>query len=165
MCWSRVVQRNIHKLYAKVLASSPDGRTLAAGDNEGSICVFNLENLHILHRVEGLKGVATGIIFASNSLQRYDIRGATCNVWEPSVLVRKHSVDDSSSDPEEPLPSSLEAPDIFLTRPFDDDKVITVMTQAGDDNLILCHGSGDSGADQARRSRNVVGDTGGYRVM
>ncbi|KAI8712977.1 hypothetical protein NCS52_01240700 [Fusarium sp. LHS14.1] len=77
-------------------------------------------------------------MFASNSLRLYDIRGSACNVWEPSVLMRKHSVDDDSSDPGDSAQPYLEAPGIFFTRPFDDDRVITVITQAEEDNFVFC---------------------------
>ncbi|RSL80059.1 hypothetical protein CEP51_006870 [Fusarium floridanum] len=131
-------QRNAYSLHATLLASSPDGRTLGAVDNEGGICLFNFDNLRILHRIQGLDEVATGIMFASNSLRLYDIRGTACNVWEPSVLMRKHSVDDDSSDPGDSAQPSLDAPGIFFTRPFDDDRVITVITQSDENNFVFC---------------------------
>lgn len=128
-------QRNVYNLYAGVLASSPDGRTLAAGDNEGGISLFAFETLRLMHRIAVLEEIVTKIIFASNSLRFYDIRGESCNIWEPSVLIRKNSVDDTSSEFEEP---PVSAPDVFVTRPFDDTKAITVIVQAGDVHFVFC---------------------------
>ena len=128
-------QRNVYNLYAGVLASSPDGRTLAAGDNEGGVSLFAFETLRLMHRIAVLDEIVTRIIFASNSLGLYDIRGDSCNKWEPSVLVRKNAVDDNSSEFEDPV---LSAPDVFVTRPFDDTKAITVITQADDVHFVFC---------------------------
>lgn len=128
-------QRNVYNLYAGVLASSPDGRTLAAGDNEGGVSLFAFDTLRLMHRIAILDEIVTGIIFASNSLGFYDIRGESCNIWEPSVLVRKNSVDDNSSEFEEPV---VPPRDIFITRPFDDTKAITVITSADDVHFVFC---------------------------
>ncbi|OIW32627.1 hypothetical protein CONLIGDRAFT_699459 [Coniochaeta ligniaria NRRL 30616] len=116
--WSSQQIATYH-LHARVLASSADGRTLAAGDNEGEEAV-------------------TGIIFASNSLRFYDVRGRSCNIWEPSVLVRKGSVDDNSSDPEENMSAVPEHYEQPVTHLFDDDRAITAMIPAGDEKYLFC---------------------------
>ena len=130
-----IQQRNVYHLYAGILASSPDGRTLAAGDNEGGVFLFSFDTLQLMHRIAVLDEIVTGIIFTSSSLRFYDIRGESCNVWEPSVLVRKNSVDDNSSEFEEPVISER---NIFATRPFDDTKAITVIIQAGEAHFVFC---------------------------
>lgn len=130
-------QTNVYSLHARILASSPDGRTLAAGDTEGGISLLTFDTLRLLHRLDPLDEIVTGMIFSSNSLRLLDVRGKCCNAWEPSVLVRKSSMDDNSSDPEEYLVATPGSPSQAV-RPFDDSRVVTVITQAHDDKFIFC---------------------------
>ncbi|EAQ84065.1 hypothetical protein CHGG_10469 [Chaetomium globosum CBS 148.51] len=60
----------------------------------------------------------------------------TCNVWEPSVLIKKNLADDSSS--EEADDYLMPASNLVCTRSFEGSKAITIMTQAGDSNFIFC---------------------------
>ncbi|PGH13280.1 hypothetical protein AJ80_06390 [Polytolypa hystricis UAMH7299] len=83
----------------QALTASLDGRTLAAGDLEGNIHIFNFETLKLIYRVQMDHCVVKGMVFHPNGLRFFDIRGDLCNVWEPSVLVRRKSPDDSSSEP------------------------------------------------------------------
>ena len=126
-----------YSIHAYVLASSPDGRTLAAGDTAGGVSLFAFETLQLLYRIESLEEVAADMIFASNSLRLYDVRGRSCNVWEPSVLFRKSFTDDNSTDPEDPEPAMPE-PEDSVHQVFDDSKTITVITPASDDKLVFC---------------------------
>ncbi|KAK4211569.1 hypothetical protein QBC37DRAFT_11651 [Rhypophila decipiens] len=126
-----------YSIHAYVLASSPDGRTLAAGDTMGGVSLFAFETLQLLHRIEPLEEVATGMIFSSNSLRLYDVRGRSCNIWEPSVLFRKNFTDDNSTDPEDPEPTIAE-PEESVHQAFDDSKTITVIAPAVEDKLVFC---------------------------
>lgn len=125
-------------LYASVPASSPDGRTLAAADNEGGICLFTFDTLRLIRRIKALEEVAIAIVFSSSSLRFYDIRGKNCNVWEPPELVRKSGVDDSSSDPDEMTAAPVQSIDKYYTPPFDDTQDITVMTPLDDGRFMFC---------------------------
>ncbi|KAK1720292.1 uncharacterized protein BDZ83DRAFT_630998 [Colletotrichum acutatum] len=123
-------------LHSRVLASSPDGMILAAGDTEGGVSLFNFDSLQLIHRLECLEEIVVGIIFSSNTLRLYDVRGRSCNVWEPSVLVRQNATDDTSSDQDDiPGESHLQSP---VTRPFDEAKFVTVLTPMGDDKHVFC---------------------------
>lgn len=130
-------QTNTYSLQARVLASSPDGRTLAAGDTEGGISLLTFDTLRLLHRLDPLDEIVTGMIFSSNSLRLLDVRGKYCNAWEPSSLVRKSSMDDNSSDPEEYLVATPESP-YQPVRPYDHSRVVTVISQAHDDKFFFC---------------------------
>lgn len=130
-------QTNTYSLQARVLASSPDGRTLAAGDTEGGISLLTFDTLRLLHRLDPLDEIVTGLIFSSNSLRLLDVRGKYCNAWEPSALVRKSSMDDNSSDPEEYLVATPGSPSQSV-RPYDDSKVVTVISPAYDDKFFFC---------------------------
>ncbi|KAI3557874.1 hypothetical protein CABS03_10835 [Colletotrichum abscissum] len=123
-------------LHSRVLASSPDGMILAAGDTEGGVSLFNFDSLQLLHRLELLEETVVGIIFSSNTLRLYDVRGRSCNVWEPSVLLRQNATDDTSSDQDGiPDESNLQR---SVTRPFDEAKFVTVLTSMGDDKHVFC---------------------------
>ncbi len=125
-------KENMYLLHARILAASPDGNTLAAGDNDGGVVLFDFDTLRPLQRVATLDDVVAGILFGHNSLRLYDVRGTVCNVWEPTVLVRKGSADDSSTGPEE------QQADPFEPKQFDEVKTITAITQAGSDHFVFC---------------------------
>lgn len=93
---------------AHALASSPDGRTLATGDGNGMIQLFNFETLRLLYRVSMYDHNIRNLAFTSDSLRFFDIRSNHCNIWEPTVLGR--DPDDTTSDPysdEVPHPALL----------------------------------------------------------
>lgn len=80
----------------EVLACSPDGKTLATGDSAGNIQLFEFETLKLLYRIncfdDGIKSLALNV----DGRRFVDIRGSTCNVWEPSELIRQEPEDQSS---------------------------------------------------------------------
>ncbi|KAH6622737.1 hypothetical protein F5144DRAFT_605284 [Chaetomium tenue] len=129
-------QKHAYHLNAHTLAASPDGHTLAAGDSECVISLFSFDGLRLLCRIQSIEERIMGIVFASNSLRFFDLRGNTCNVWEPSVLIKKNLADDSSS--EEADDYLMPASNLVCTRSFEGSKAITIMTQAGDSNFIFC---------------------------
>lgn len=129
-------QKHAYHLNAHTLAASPDGHTLAAGDSECVISLFTFDGLRLLCRIESLEERIMGIVFASNNLRFFDIRGNTCNVWEPTVLIKKNLADDSSS--EEADDYLMPASNLICTRSFEGSKAITVMMQAADSNYVFC---------------------------
>lgn len=132
-----VEQKNSIQIWANVLASSPDGRTLAAGDNKGGVYLLSFDTLRIIRQFDADQTVIE-IVFASSSLRFYDIRGNNCNVWEPPELVRKSNVDDSSVDPDEASESLAVSLGRFYTPPWNDTKDITVMTPTDDGRFMFC---------------------------
>lgn len=149
-------QTHTYSLHTRTMACSPDGRTLAAGDTEGGIWLFAFDTLQLLYRINSLDEVASSIMFASNSLRLYDVRGRSCNVWEPSVLVRKSSMDDNSSDPEEfsgPLPEGIGD---HSAHSLLDTKTITVIAPAHDDHYHFCGREDGSVTIHDNRNGTVV---------
>ncbi|KAK4656243.1 hypothetical protein QC762_309600 [Podospora pseudocomata] len=130
-------QKNTHHLNAHTLAASPDGQTLAAGDSECVITLFAFYGLRQLCRIESMDERIMGIVFASNSLRLFDLRGNTCNVWEPSVLIKKNLTDDGSSDVTDDYFTSTSS-NLVCTRTFEGSNEITVMAQAGDSDFVFC---------------------------
>lgn len=131
-------QMHTHHLNAVTLAASADGLTLAAGDSECVISLFAFDGLRLLCRIESLEERIMGIVFASNNLRFFDLRGNTCNVWEPAVLIKKNLADDSSSEVTDDYFESSTNSHLVCTRTFEGSKAILVMTQAGDSNYVFC---------------------------
>ncbi|KAK4102558.1 WD40 repeat-like protein [Parathielavia hyrcaniae] len=129
-------QKQTYHLNAHTLAASPDGHTLAAGDSECVISLFAFDGLRLLCRIESLEERIMGIVFAGNSRRLFDLRGNTCNVWEPAVLIKKNLTDDSSS--EEADDYLMPASSLVCTRTFEGSKAITAMTRAGESNYVFC---------------------------
>jgi WD40 repeat protein len=73
----------------QLLAISPDGRTLAGGDSNGNIKLFDFETLQLLYRITPSTDRIAALAFTGDSMRLMDLRGAQVNVWEPSALVRK----------------------------------------------------------------------------
>ncbi|KAI0417993.1 WD40 repeat-like protein [Xylaria grammica] len=132
--YDRATQRDVYHIFARVLAASPDGRTLAAGENRGAVSLFAFDTLQLIHRIT-YDSIVTGIVFAPSSLCFYDIRGRSCNVWEPPSLLRKDGRDDDSSQADE---TQHEPKDVGVTRVENQKKLITCMVQAGEDPFMLC---------------------------
>lgn len=133
--WS-LSQTALFKTAVHVLAASPDGRTLATGDTHGTINLFDFETLRLICHITAYDYDVRAIVFASNSLRFFDIRGNHCNAWEPSVLVRKDSSDECSSQPhsEEMPPSAL----FVQSKIWDEDRTITVIINHHLDNFLFC---------------------------
>ncbi|KAK4186125.1 hypothetical protein QBC35DRAFT_554885 [Podospora australis] len=134
--WTLQQKNSVH-INAHTLAASPDGQTLAAGDSECVISLFAFDGLRLLCRIESAEERIMGIVFASSSLRFFDLRGNTCNVWEPAVLIKKNLADDSSSELTDEFFGS-QAKDLVCTRTFEGSKEILVMTQAADTNFVFC---------------------------
>jgi WD40 repeat protein len=82
-----------------VLASSPDGRTLAGGDSRGTVVLYDFESLRFLYKVsfDSTTILAKSFAFTSNGLSLIDVRAFQCRVWQPAVLLRQ-DMDDEVSD-------------------------------------------------------------------
>ncbi|KAK4197921.1 hypothetical protein QBC40DRAFT_99201 [Triangularia verruculosa] len=130
-------QKHTHHLNAHTIAASPDGQTLAAGDSECVITLFAFDGLRQLCRIESMDERIMGIVFASNNLRFFDLRGNTCNVWEPAVLIKKNLTDDGSSDVTDDYFTTTSS-NLVCTRTFEGSNEITVMAQAGDSNFVFC---------------------------
>ncbi|KAL8952405.1 MAG: hypothetical protein Q9222_001682 [Ikaeria aurantiellina] len=128
-------QHAISEANAHVLAASPDGATLATGDSNGTIQVFDFETLRLLYRSCASDLDVRAIVFASNNVRFFDIRRDHCNVWEPSAIIRQTDSGDGSSE----YCSEGIMPDVETSeaRPWGDDETMTAMVSDGSD-LLFC---------------------------
>jgi WD40 repeat protein len=122
---------------ATILASSPDGTILAASEGScGIVSLYDFETLRLLYRLNSYEEDISMMVFASNGLRFFDVRGDQCNVWEPPVLVRRTDQgDDSSLGVSEEVTSG---PQTFTSRTYNEDLVITAVVAHHDADVIFC---------------------------
>ena len=82
---------------AQSLACSPDGRTLACGNSSGTVQLFDFETLRLLYRINSGDYIIKALAFSEDSHRLLDIRGSECRLWDPTVLVRQDT-DEETSD-------------------------------------------------------------------
>lgn len=125
--------------YAQILASSSNGRTLAAADSTGRIQLFDFETLRLLHCISaddyGIKSLA----FSGDSSRLLDIRGAKCRVWDPTALLRPDEVDESSD-----TVSVFTLPQETMLESTDDASLITALACHPNGGSLFC-GKADGG--------------------
>ena len=121
---------------ASVLAASPDGTVLATGSGDGVIKIYDFETLKLFYQINSDQQNIRALSFNSTNLRFLDIRGNQCNVWEPSVLVRRIGPgDDSSLDFSENI---TEGPGYTAARLFDDNLTITAIAASDRWECIFC---------------------------
>ncbi|KAK2608988.1 hypothetical protein QQS21_002468 [Conoideocrella luteorostrata] len=84
------------KTEAIVLACTPDGLTLATGDRSGNIKFWEFETLQLMYCIASPGDQVCWLTFSHDGLRLFDLRGNRSMVWEPSILVRKNSLDSST---------------------------------------------------------------------
>jgi WD40 repeat protein len=83
-------------IFAQVLSSSQDGRTLATADAKGGIRLYDFVTLKLLYSIQ-FDSNAPGaklLAFTSDSLRLVEVRGRQCRIWGPSVLLRLDADDE-----------------------------------------------------------------------
>lgn len=83
------------------LAATSDGRILAGAAEGGGIYLFLFETLQPIYQIARSDNqlLINDLAFSTDNLRFFDIRGHSCNVWEPHVLIPRGGGDDSSSEP------------------------------------------------------------------
>lgn len=126
---------------SEVLAASPDGRTLAGGDSSGQIQLFDFDTLHLLSQISLPDYSVKAMKFSSDSLRLFDLRDPECNIWEPSVLVRKE-VADKQSEPSDAYPAGAVTVGELGDVPTGDLAIITALPNLSRGEFTVC-GSDD----------------------
>ncbi|THX79464.1 hypothetical protein D6D05_04942 [Aureobasidium pullulans] len=83
------------------LSASPDGRTFAAGSNDGTIKLYDFETLRVVYTIRSEDHAITTLAFNHDSVRLFDIRGngRSCRVWEPAALLRREIETESVRTP------------------------------------------------------------------
>ncbi|KAF2131995.1 hypothetical protein P153DRAFT_310495 [Dothidotthia symphoricarpi CBS 119687] len=87
----KAVQQDIH-----YLACSPDGRKLATGSSWGIIGLWDFETLTLLYQINTRETLGKALSFTACGTRIVELRDRKTKVWEPDVLIRKASEEDSS---------------------------------------------------------------------
>ncbi|KFA78743.1 hypothetical protein S40288_01623 [Stachybotrys chartarum IBT 40288] len=133
-------QVNIHHLDVLVVALSAtsDGRVLGCATDDGAISLFGFKTLQPLYKIERPDDHVRihDITFSSDDLRICDVRGQSCNIWEPYVLNLKDSSDNSSSESqnEEIVLQSTPKGQAHI---FDWGEAITVIETAPEENALF----------------------------
>lgn len=80
----------------EILASPRDGRFVATGNSAGHIQLFESQKLTLVYRVNSWDHGIKALVFSDDGRRFVDIHGSTCNVWEPSELIRQEAADQIS---------------------------------------------------------------------
>lgn len=83
--------------FASEIACSADGRLIVTAQRDGSLKIFNFENLSLLYDLTCMTRV-TSLAMSPDGRRIYDLRQSACNVWEPNALIRMAEQDEKSSD-------------------------------------------------------------------
>ena len=123
------------KSESQILAASADGRTLAGGNSNGKIEIFDFGTLEKFYTVVQSSDGVAAMSFTSDSRRLLDIRAYQVNVWEPSVLMR-NSFDDNSSEPSDAMAMSME--EIHISEDGHCEAVITAVVCSHTGTSAIC---------------------------
>ena len=82
---------------ASVIACNPEGTLFVTGDYIGTIKLFQYEDFSMIYRLS-FDGSIRDLSFSPDSKLLFDIRGQSCNVWEPNALIRLNELDEPTSE-------------------------------------------------------------------
>ncbi|KAK4251417.1 hypothetical protein C7999DRAFT_10897 [Corynascus novoguineensis] len=103
----RPVAVNKEKAYNLVLASSHDGRTLAAVDQLGNLTLFDFRTLQLLYRVKlNTSTLPNGLAFTCDDSRLIEVRDGQCRIWEPPVLRMGNKTHGQHAPPAELKPTT-----------------------------------------------------------
>jgi WD40 repeat protein len=89
------------------MACSPDGRTLATGSSWGALGLWDFETLTLLYQINTRETLGKALSFTACGTRIIELRDRKTKVWEPAVLVRKASEEDSSISESVTLPTHV----------------------------------------------------------
>ncbi|KAL8798258.1 MAG: hypothetical protein Q9182_006819 [Xanthomendoza sp. 2 TL-2023] len=92
-------QTEYSHIQPREMAISQHGNFLLTSDHVGTMSVWMFPGLSLIYRLINENEFIRCLTFSPDGQRFYDIRGSTCNVWEPDALVRadEESLEDQSS--------------------------------------------------------------------
>ncbi|KAH4029376.1 hypothetical protein HBI55_120990 [Parastagonospora nodorum] len=109
--------KTIEEADAHIVACSPDGLILLAGNSIGMVQLLEFDTLQLLYRVNAADYGIRGLAFSPDNLRFLDVRGTQCNVWEPALLLGLAKRDESSTEPAEwePIIKGIDSGEVLVT--------------------------------------------------
>ena len=92
-------QSEYSHIQPREMAVSQDGNFLLTSDHAGTMSVWLFPRLSLVYGLVNENEYIRSLTFSPDGQRFYDIRGSTCNVWEPDALIRadEESLEDQSS--------------------------------------------------------------------
>ncbi|KAK8084697.1 hypothetical protein PG997_005968 [Apiospora hydei] len=119
---------------------SSDGLTYAICGVHGTIRLYDYQTSVLIYQLTS-EALVTDLCFSQDGRRLYDIRGSSCNIWEPNALVRLDAAEDnpaSSQAPEESIEQSN-----FASESFADNPVPVVVVAPMPSESVVCFGDDD----------------------
>lgn len=66
---------------------SPNGLVFITSDVEGTIKIYDVAQMTVIYKLTSEDTISM-ICFSPSSIRFYDLRGPSCNIWEPNCLLR-----------------------------------------------------------------------------
>ena len=82
---------------ASTITCNADGDLIASSDANGTIKVWKINDFVLIYQLR-YEYPVTSLAFGPDNRRIYDLRGASCNVWEPNTLIRLSDLERSGSE-------------------------------------------------------------------
>ena len=92
--------RNEHQQIHTVASEfhcSPEGTMLVTSDSQGNVKLYDYSSFSLVYQLS-CDNPITALCIGPDCQRIYDLRGSTCNIWEPNAMVRLSDSELSGSD-------------------------------------------------------------------
>lgn len=79
------------------IACSSEGTYFATSHADGNVKIYNYQHFVLIYQLFW-ENLVVDLAFSPDCRRLYDIRGSTCNIWEPNVLIRLSDTDERGSE-------------------------------------------------------------------
>lgn len=79
------------------IACSPEGTYFATSHADGNVKIYNYQHFVLIYQL-CWENFIVDLAFSPDCRRFYDLRGSTCNVWEPNILIRLSDSDERGSE-------------------------------------------------------------------
>lgn len=121
------------------IACSPEGTYFATSQADGDVKIYNYQHFVLIYQLF-MENLVVDLAFSPDCRRFYDIRGSTCNIWEPNVLIRLSDTDERGSETTSEAGSTTLA---SMASESHVDMPSPIMALAASDCNIHCAGNDD----------------------
>lgn len=134
---------------ASAIACSPDGTYFATSETDGIVKIYNYQQFVLIYQLSW-ETIVADLAFSPDCRRFYDIRDSTCNIWDPSVLIRLSDTDERESETESKAGSTTLALTACESH-IDMGSPVMALTTFG--SHLHCAGNGDGSVQIFDRAR------------